>query len=211
MLLHRSGNARARLSRRVGCVPICLATVPFAIGYERSGIPEDHWRSGQSFRSSRTKRRLEIARLIADRRVTTRSTLPHEDFRADLISGAPDPNARSHGCGIWRRAGPNIYGSCRRTMRCERGSPQWIGPAETSSDRFCRSGDDAAMGLPDAEQLVAGPSISRVDGRAKSIDSSIPCCVTPSTRSSVSQLVPGTTLADGAGFEEARKTAAISV
>ena len=30
-------------------VPVCLATVPFAIGYERSGIPREHWHSGQAF------------------------------------------------------------------------------------------------------------------------------------------------------------------
>ena len=30
-------------------VPPCLATVPFAIGYERIGIPQEHWHSGQSF------------------------------------------------------------------------------------------------------------------------------------------------------------------
>ncbi|HUK33864.1 MAG TPA: hypothetical protein VLV86_08150, partial [Vicinamibacterales bacterium] len=30
-------------------VPICLATVPFAIGYERAGIPCEHWHDGQAF------------------------------------------------------------------------------------------------------------------------------------------------------------------
>jgi hypothetical protein len=30
-------------------VPVCLATVPFAIGYERAGIPREHWLSGQAF------------------------------------------------------------------------------------------------------------------------------------------------------------------
>jgi hypothetical protein len=30
-------------------VPVCLATVPCAIGYERAGIPPEHWRSGQAF------------------------------------------------------------------------------------------------------------------------------------------------------------------
>ena len=30
-------------------LPVCLATVPFAIGYERKGIPEEHWHSGESF------------------------------------------------------------------------------------------------------------------------------------------------------------------
>ena len=30
-------------------VPICLATVPFAIGYERVGIPLEHWHDGEAF------------------------------------------------------------------------------------------------------------------------------------------------------------------
>ena len=30
-------------------VPVCLATVPFAIGYERAGIPREHWHSGEAF------------------------------------------------------------------------------------------------------------------------------------------------------------------
>ena len=30
-------------------VPVCLATVPFAIGYERAGIPREHWHDGEAF------------------------------------------------------------------------------------------------------------------------------------------------------------------
>src|SRR5439155_15226564 len=30
-------------------VPVGLATVPFAIGYERAGIPREHWHSGNAF------------------------------------------------------------------------------------------------------------------------------------------------------------------
>lgn len=30
-------------------VPVCLAVVPFAIGYEQPGIPREHWHSGESF------------------------------------------------------------------------------------------------------------------------------------------------------------------
>ena len=29
--------------------PVCLAVVPFAIGYEQRGIPREHWHSGESF------------------------------------------------------------------------------------------------------------------------------------------------------------------
>src|SRR6516164_8716977 len=42
------------LLHRVYCdvwdrVPVCLATVPFAIGYRRKGIPAEHWHSGEAF------------------------------------------------------------------------------------------------------------------------------------------------------------------
>ena len=30
-------------------VPVCFATVPFAIGYKRAGIPREHWESGTAF------------------------------------------------------------------------------------------------------------------------------------------------------------------
>ena len=30
-------------------VPVCLAVVPFAIGYRQPGIPREHWHSGESF------------------------------------------------------------------------------------------------------------------------------------------------------------------
>jgi hypothetical protein len=30
-------------------VPVCLATVPFAVGYPRVGIPESDWHSGRQF------------------------------------------------------------------------------------------------------------------------------------------------------------------
>ncbi len=30
-------------------VPVCFATVPFAIGYQRAGIPQQHWTSGEKF------------------------------------------------------------------------------------------------------------------------------------------------------------------
>ena len=30
-------------------VPVCLATVPFTVGYPRAGIPEAEWHSGRRF------------------------------------------------------------------------------------------------------------------------------------------------------------------
>lgn len=52
-------------------VPVCLATVPFAVGYPRKGIPEEHWYSGRAFPLELNGRLVELLRdLIKKRRVT---------------------------------------------------------------------------------------------------------------------------------------------
>ena len=52
-------------------VPVCLATVPFAIGYERVGIPQEHWRDGQAFALDLNVPLTEsLKSLVARKRVT---------------------------------------------------------------------------------------------------------------------------------------------
>jgi len=52
-------------------VPVCLAVVPFAIGYEQPGIPRAHWHSGESFALERNPALVAFLRgLIESRRVT---------------------------------------------------------------------------------------------------------------------------------------------
>jgi len=52
-------------------VPVCLAVVPFAIGYEQAGIPRAHWHSGESFALDRNPALVAFLRgLIAAGRVT---------------------------------------------------------------------------------------------------------------------------------------------
>jgi predicted deacetylase len=52
-------------------VPICLAVVPFAIGYEQAGIPPAHWHSGESFALERNVALVAFLReLIRSGRVT---------------------------------------------------------------------------------------------------------------------------------------------
>src|SRR5437867_11106029 len=52
-------------------VPVCLAVVPFAIGYEQAGIPAAHWHSGESFALDRNPALVDfLRRLIRARRVT---------------------------------------------------------------------------------------------------------------------------------------------
>jgi hypothetical protein len=78
-------------------VPICLATVPFAIGYERKGIPPEHWRSGVSFA---LERNTEIVALLREAVAKSRATIAlhgytHQDFPGGYeFQAAPDPERR---------------------------------------------------------------------------------------------------------------------
>ena len=78
-------------------VPICLATVPFAVGYERAGIPREHWRSGHAFPLEENRELLAMLKdLIATRRATVAlHGFTHEDFPAGYeFQAAPDPERR---------------------------------------------------------------------------------------------------------------------
>ena len=78
-------------------VPVCLATVPFAIGYKRPGIPEAHWTSGQSFPLEQNRALAdELRRLRAGGRITIAlHGYSHEDFADGYeFQAAPDPERR---------------------------------------------------------------------------------------------------------------------
>jgi uncharacterized protein DUF2334 len=78
-------------------VPVCLATVPFAIGYERAGIPPQHWRSGTAFPLAENAPLAAALRgWIASRRVTIAlHGFTHEDFPSGYeFQAAPDPERR---------------------------------------------------------------------------------------------------------------------
>jgi predicted deacetylase len=78
-------------------VPICLATVPFAIGYERRGIPREHWHSGQAFPLAQNGSLVAAIReLIAKGRVTVAlHGFTHEDFPdGPEFQAASDPERR---------------------------------------------------------------------------------------------------------------------
>ena len=78
-------------------VPVCLATVPFAIGYERSGIPREHWHSGQSFPiEQNAELTAMLGELLAARRVTVAlHGFTHQDFPGGYeFQAAPDPERR---------------------------------------------------------------------------------------------------------------------
>jgi hypothetical protein len=73
--------------------PICLAVVPFAIGYEQAGIPPEHWRSGESFALERNPALVNFLRtLIRSGRATIAlHGYTHEDCPGGYeFQAAPD-------------------------------------------------------------------------------------------------------------------------
>ena len=78
-------------------VPVCLATVPFAIGYERKGIPPEHWRSGIAFALDRNPALVALLKqcLAAGRATIALHGYTHEDFaRGFEFQACPDPERR---------------------------------------------------------------------------------------------------------------------
>src|SRR5262249_38706376 len=78
-------------------VPIGLATVPFAIGYERAGIPREHWRSGEAFPLERNAALTSALRELLERRRVTVALhgYTHQDFPQGFeFQAAPDPDRR---------------------------------------------------------------------------------------------------------------------
>lgn len=78
-------------------VPICLATVPFAVGYERKGIPPEHWHSGEAFPLARNA---EVTALLQEALSRRRVTIAlhgytHQDYPDGYeFQAAPDPERR---------------------------------------------------------------------------------------------------------------------
>jgi predicted deacetylase len=78
-------------------VPICLATVPFAVGYPRAGIPESEWHSGRKCPLDQNPELVSwLRRKIAERRVTIAlHGYTHEDYANGFeFQAAPDPERR---------------------------------------------------------------------------------------------------------------------
>ena len=78
-------------------VPVCLATVPRAIGYERSGIPREHWHSGEAFPLEQNR---ELVPFLTDAITRRRVTIAlhgytHQDYADGFeFQAAPDPERR---------------------------------------------------------------------------------------------------------------------
>jgi predicted deacetylase len=78
-------------------VPVCLATVPFAIGYKRAGIPPEHWESGIPFALESNG---DLVSFLKSRIAEKSATIAlhgysHQDFSNGFeFQAAPDPDRR---------------------------------------------------------------------------------------------------------------------
>jgi len=78
-------------------VPICLATVPFAIGYERAGIPREHWHDGEACALERNSALTGfLTSLVGGGRATIAlHGYTHQDYPDGFeFQAAPDPERR---------------------------------------------------------------------------------------------------------------------
>src|SRR5262249_3554953 len=74
-------------------VPVCLAVVPFAVGYQRAGIPEHEWHSGRRFPLEENPQLVDwLRQRIAEHRITVAlHGYTHEDFPSGFeFQAAPD-------------------------------------------------------------------------------------------------------------------------
>jgi len=82
-------------------VPVCLATVPFAMGYQRAGIPEAYWHSSEPFALERNGALLERLRELvrAGHATIALHGYTHQDYRGGFeFQVAPNLERRArHG------------------------------------------------------------------------------------------------------------------
>src|SRR5581483_1002227 len=77
--------------------PVCLAVVPFAIGYEQPGIPREYWSSTEEMPLDRNPALVSFLRdLVAAGKVTIAlHGCTHQDFAGGYeFQAAPDPRER---------------------------------------------------------------------------------------------------------------------
>jgi len=77
--------------------PVCLAVVPFAIGYEQRGIPREYWHSGEVFPLQRNAALVTFLReLVRSGRATIAlHGCTHQDYPNGYeFEAAPDPDER---------------------------------------------------------------------------------------------------------------------
>lgn len=78
-------------------VPVCLATIPFAKGYQSPAVPREYWASGETFALERNGALVDALRahLEAGRVTVALHGYTHEDFPDGWeFQSAPDPERR---------------------------------------------------------------------------------------------------------------------
>ena len=106
-------------------VPVCLATVPFAIGYERAGIPREHWHSGEAFPLEQNAELVRVSEgSCRARRVDDRAARLHasglsrtasSSRRRPIPSGA-SPRACAYSARDARRADLGVRAAAQRAV-----------------------------------------------------------------------------------------------
>ena len=198
-------------------VPVCLATVPCAIGYQRAGIPPEHWRSGEAFPLTENRELVRFLKeAVARRRVTIAlHGFTHQDYPDGFeFQAAPDPERRV-------RDGLRVLGEAL-------GAPisVFVPPHNALSKRGLEAVSAAGLNLL-GSFLSFRPSMRTWDrrtlanwwrvrayrastGRARTDRFVYPCVLRYRRHAEFGchSLVPGTTVdALVAGFEEARRAA----
>src|SRR5262249_12272341 len=78
-------------------IPVCLAVVPFAVGYKRVGIPEREWQSGRRFPLDANPQLVDwLRQRLAERRITVAlHGYTQEDYPNGFeFQAAPDLDCR---------------------------------------------------------------------------------------------------------------------
>ena len=77
--------------------PVCLATIPFAMGYRSPAVPQEFWTSGEAFPLDRNEPLVQALRghIEAGRVTVAQHGYTHEDFPGGWeFQAAPDPERR---------------------------------------------------------------------------------------------------------------------
>jgi predicted deacetylase len=119
-------------------LPVCLATVPFAIGYERAGIPKEQWHTGEAFALERNP---PLVAFLKEMTTRGRATIAlhgytHQDYPGGYeFQAAPDPERRIQ----------DGLGYLQRTL--ERGISIFVPPHNALSKRGLAAVSDAGLNL----------------------------------------------------------------
>ena len=198
-------------------VPVCLATVPFAVGYQRAGIPESEWHSGRALSARRESGAGGVAS-GADRRAARhgRAARLHArglPGRIRVSGGARSRSARRRRARVSRararRADPRVRAAAQRAVEARPRRRRARAGLDVLGSFLSFRPSNRPWDRRDAGELVAHSTVPTRDRAARaasrsSIRTRCDTGVTPSSavtasfrRTTLEQLI--------AGLEEARR------